>query len=589
MGNGPGQIPGLAGGVGDPSGLGNSPRNTEALDRSLFKQVLNQVDSGKFNPRLLFDAYDRVQSQSVKIDFLNLISNRLTKEQVSQHSADIINVLHEELSSILSQPLQSSDLGYPLAAVISKLGNSISGDIQLQDLLFLASTFENSQLSDPAILNALKSVQSARSAARPQTSGFDHLVDAHGRIQYLNEGVLGDAHSQSEAATAADIGQDATFRAVAESDVHASAAAREVTQSAQSGKLQRVNEQTLLARPDFQFVEGKNGTQQFMDQTGLTIKAAEGIREVGVSLAVMDGRQAAGHVYAFGGREMGIIGIFAQLGGLPPSLFISPMVDFLLARLVDKRNIYKFAIVADSVASIEKLHQEPNIRFVNVTGNMIATSFSAVYQSLREEEYLRIISIHLSPKLSRSYQLAKGAAERMSDMDIKVINSHTNGLGMGLLIQEVSQAIKDHYSPSDVYHLVQQCIYKLQYWAVPVAFNYTRNRRWIDRLPDSQVKAKLKMFNYKPIVTLKDDIELLDGYYDAEQAVSAMLHYLDAACSKGRKIRRIGVEYRGIYRHALGIQKKLQQRYPGIPVSLHVAGSVTASYFGPRMVGLCVI
>ena len=292
--------------------------------------------------------------------------------------------------------------------------------------------------------------------------------------------------------------------------------------------------------------------------------------------------------------KMGVPAAIVSLGNLGPTLVVAPIIDYLLVRLgkiEDKKNLYKFAIVSDSVASVVKLDkQQGNLRLIDSNKELSKEDFYDVYKELLDEGYIRIISLHLSPKLGRSYEYAKEAAQEFQDAEITVINSHANGLGLGLIIQEMNKAIMEHSSPQDVFHLIHNCVQNLSYWVVPVSFNYVRNQNWLNRIANPAATNKLRQQNFVPIFSLKEKIQLVATYNDSEKAIVALMKHLDAnmKARKGRP-RRIGVEYRRLYRPALALSQKIRQAYPSVELSTHLAGSITNSYFGPDMIGICII
>lgn len=292
--------------------------------------------------------------------------------------------------------------------------------------------------------------------------------------------------------------------------------------------------------------------------------------------------------------KMGVPAAIVTLGNLGPTLVVAPIIDYLLVRLGridDKKNLYKFAIVSDSVASVVKLDKrQGNLRLVDSNKELSKEDFYDVYKNLLEEGYVRIISLHLSPKLGRSYEYAKDAAQEFEDAEITVINSHANGLGLGLMIQEINKSIMEHDSPQDVFNLIHDWVHNLSYWVVPVSFNYVRNQNWLNRIANPGSVNKLRQQQFVPIFSLKEKITLVASYNDSEKAVIALMKHLnDHMKSRSRRARRVGVEYRRLYRPALGLSQKIRDAYPGVEVSTHLAGSITNSYFGPDMIGVCVI
>ena len=182
-------------------------------------------------------------------------------------------------------------------------------------------------------------------------------------------------------------------------------------------------------------------------------------------------------------------------------------------------------------------------------------SFSQLYQELVDAGYRRILSIHVSPTLSRTYRLAKEASTEIDDAVINVVNSHANGLGLGILIREVKDAIEHRFSPTEIAQLIIKSVKKMRQWWVPLNFNYLKNSEWLERTVDNRVRMKLKMFNLTPVISLKDDkIRLEESFLDENKALMYVLR--EAEGLKKSRVSRVGIEYRGhlAYRHAIALK-----------------------------------
>ena len=340
------------------------------------------------------------------------------------------------------------------------------------------------------------------------------------------------------------------------------------------------------------FVEKDTPTGKEFTQDGLKVTVQPG--HLSQVLATLPNQAA--HVHAFGDKNRLVAGI-VQVGNLPPVIVVSGIVEYLLvqqARLRDKKNLYKFAIVTDSVASIDKLDRPENIRLVDMHREMTSQTYFNEYQQLIDEGYKYIISLHVSTKLSRSLHYARQAADRIKEMypeiTCHVVNTYANGLGLGLIISEIHHAILDHFSPREIIFLIRECLQNLTYWVVPLSFDYSRNQKWVAKVLDRKDRLKLKMFNHKPLISLKESIQVLGIYSDEEQALAMLLQQVAKESQKRKsKIRRIGVEHRQHYRAAIALQNKVNAHYKRAKVTNHIAGSITAAHFGPKFIGICMI
>ena len=289
-------------------------------------------------------------------------------------------------------------------------------------------------------------------------------------------------------------------------------------------------------------------------------------------------------------HQVGIV----ELNGI--HMVMSPLVAALISNLVSKRiqeNRAKVAIVCDSVACLDGMERTDSIYVVDVSKDLSVLTFSNIYQELIDKGYHRIMSLHVSPLLDKTYRLAKEAATDVVDADVKVVNSHANGLGLGILIREIKEAVDHNFSPTEIGALIKRSILRMKHWWVPFAFNYQKSAAWLERTMDTRARMKLKMLRFKPVISLQNDqLRLSDAFFDEETALRHILKSVkDENQKRARKLIHIGVEYRGqiAYRHALALKNKLQVACPRARVTLHTAGSVTVYRLGAELIGVCVI
>lgn len=283
-----------------------------------------------------------------------------------------------------------------------------------------------------------------------------------------------------------------------------------------------------------------------------------------------------------------------ELNGL--HMVLSPLVAALISSLVSKRiqeNRAKVAIVCDSVVCLDGMERTDSIYVVDVSKDLSTQTFVNIYQDLIDRGYHRIMSIHVSPLLDKTYRIAKEAAKDVTDADIKVVNSHANGLGLGILIREIKEAIEHNFSPTEIGSLIKRSILRMKHWWVPLAFNYQKSAAWLERTMDTRARMKLKMLKFKPVITLQNDqLRLSDAFFDEDAALRYIIKSVKQENqTRARKLLHIGVEYRGqlAYRHALSLKNKLQAACPRTTVTLHTAGSVTVYRLGTELIGVCVI
>ncbi len=107
--------------------------------------------------------------------------------------------------------------------------------------------------------------------------------------------------------------------------------------------------------------------------------------------------------------------------------------------------------MTDSVASMLTEKLSSHITRMDLKQVLTENSFIEVYEDLLYNKgFGHIKSIHLHPRLGNTYEIAKSAAKKVSEEHITVINSRTNGLGLGLLIPEIDHAIEQELPPHEI-------------------------------------------------------------------------------------------------------------------------------------------
>ncbi len=83
------------------------------------------------------------------------------------------------------------------------------------------------------------------------------------------------------------------------------------------------------------------------------------------------------------------------------------------------------------------------------TSQVTPDVFKEVYEKYLDRGY-KIISIHLSSKLSETYQSALIAKNILETKDIYIYDSLNAGLGLGLIVKEAAEMVRDGYSLEEV-------------------------------------------------------------------------------------------------------------------------------------------
>jgi DegV family protein with EDD domain len=165
---------------------------------------------------------------------------------------------------------------------------------------------------------------------------------------------------------------------------------------------------------------------------------------------------------------------------------------------------FRDIIELDSASFYKKL-QEHKDQFPR-TSQPAPAAFQAAYTRLIKEGADGILSIHLSSKLSGTYQSACTARDTLPDelhsIPIEVIDSQTISGGMALAIRKAVEHIRQDQSLEEIKQKLLDQFSRTHIFAVIDTLEYLKHGGRI-----GAAKALLgNMLSVKPIVTLKDGV-----------------------------------------------------------------------------------
>ena len=337
---------------------------------------------------------------------------------------------------------------------------------------------------------------------------------------------------------------------------------------------------------NLQYNQASNANKAIYTDANIRLQIAEELRDVKMDITFT--RMLAQY---FGGKRIGFIMAIISLGYLPPMLYISPLVYDLLvkmATLKEKRNLFKCAFVAESVVSIGQIEKAPNIELIPSKLVENENTYTTRFQDLIDQNFLRILSLHTHPFLSKAHKFASNAAIGFTQkIDIQILK--TNSLGLGLLVSKLNKLIKEHYSPEDLLDFIRQCKKSTRYFAIPNQFNYQKAAHWLETSLTPREKFNLKLLNYIPVFELKETFQVIALFKSKEEAFQFLQQQLSEHKKHIKHIHTIGVEYRQCYRDALHLQNALRRNFRRVHQNTHVSDSITTEYMGDNFVGICII
>ncbi len=195
-----------------------------------------------------------------------------------------------------------------------------------------------------------------------------------------------------------------------------------------------------------------------------------------------------------------------------------------------------------------------------------------------------IVSIHLSSKLSATYDIACQAAAQLADEGarIDVIDSQTISYGMIFMAVAASAAAAQGATVEEIRKLVEGMIPRIHVYVVLDTLEYVRRGGRIGR-----ARAFLgNMMRVKPILSFRN------GEVHPEERVRTRAHALDRLFQLATaypNVEQVGVAYSTNAQEADGFKRRIEQALEGAKVVLTRLGPVVGVHGGPGILGVCIL
>lgn len=208
--------------------------------------------------------------------------------------------------------------------------------------------------------------------------------------------------------------------------------------------------------------------------------------------------------------------------------------------------------------------------------------FLEVYKPLIDGKH-DIISIHLSSKLSATYNNACQAAQQLADAGagITVIDSLSVSFGLTFLSAAAARAAKEGAQVSDIVATVQSMIPRIRILVTLDTLEYVRRGGRIGR-----ARAFLgAMLRVKPILSIRD------GELHPEERVRTRRAALDRMLqiATSYRVKEAAVGYTTSPQDAEEMKTRLAAELKGVPVAVARLGPVIGVHGGPGVLGIGVL
>ena len=209
--------------------------------------------------------------------------------------------------------------------------------------------------------------------------------------------------------------------------------------------------------------------------------------------------------------------------------------------------------------------------------------FLEVYEPLLAETD-EIVSIHLSSKLSATYNNALQAAQQLSERGarIEVVDSQLVSLGMSFVVAAAARAATGGAGCDEIKTIVEGIVPRVRILVVLDTLEYVRRGGRIGR-----ARAFLgNMLRVKPLLYIRDG-EVHPG--ERVRTKAQALERVFQIVTSYPRVVEAAVAYSTSPQEAEEVSRRLREAMPGVAVSMARLGPVIGVHGGPGVLGVGVL
>jgi len=208
--------------------------------------------------------------------------------------------------------------------------------------------------------------------------------------------------------------------------------------------------------------------------------------------------------------------------------------------------------------------------------------FSEVYQNLLKK-YDKIISIHLSEKLSGTINSARAAAKEFGEK-VFTFDSQSISVGVGLQVEATVEAIKEGLSLDEIKDYLQRLRESTHVMFTLDTLEYLEKGGRIGKA-ESLLGSLL---NIKPIIIVREGLYHAFGKTRSQKKAIRKISKHLQKISNGRTVKRLAVAH-GMAQEAMEILKKDLEKAFNIKASIVTeVGPVIGVHTGPGTIGTAI-
>ena len=189
-----------------------------------------------------------------------------------------------------------------------------------------------------------------------------------------------------------------------------------------------------------------------------------------------------------------------------------------------------------------------------------------------------IVSVHLSSKVSGTYNSALMAAQSVGDGKIDVVDSLSTSMALGFMALEGAKLAKAGRDRQAVAECLQGLVPKARVICVVDTLTYLERGGRIGK-----ARALLgSLLNVKPILQLKDgEVVPVGRARGRPQSLSRLVELLQ----RDGKVSQLAIMHGAAQTDAEQLRERVASSYPGVDIQLTEIGAVLGTHTGPGVIG----
>ena len=204
-------------------------------------------------------------------------------------------------------------------------------------------------------------------------------------------------------------------------------------------------------------------------------------------------------------------------------------------------------------------------------------AFEEAYRSLRQGGD-EIVSVHLSSKVSGTYNSALMAAQSVGEGKIDVVDSLSTSMALGFIALEGAKLARAGRDRQAVADCLRGLVPKARVICVVDTLTYLERGGRIGK-----ARALLgSLLNVKPILQLKDgEVVPLGRARGRLQALNRLVELLE----RDGKVSQLAIMHGAAQTDAEQLRERVASSYPGVDIQLTEIGAVLGTHTGPGVIG----